>query len=377
MLFEKLYHIVEKEMFSLKRNLSSKDIHSFLIQNPHIREILEIELPPIEDITEILKTQRGKVFAVRMDKSCGIIGFKKITIASLILKRIIEDVRRKTINNRWIDGGNVNSCLALAYYANKFNGESAYVMSRFFPDYVIEYIKDIVNNSIKIVKAPNLSLGIERDFYKYLVNLIRSDEKYRTYQPLWHAKYSGKFSEFLGNEIANAMNFIPDYIVVGIGAGATLEGQAIPIKSKFHNKPKIIVPEHILSPLLNTGKPVINIYNKNFEIDDWFSKPPEGIPHYILGPHYDEINPLLRTEILNSVDQVYRYDDNTWQEISYKCYNSGFEIGNSSAANLAIAKHIVEKNNSTVLTFIYEPFRSIYKGQNLYDNNTIQEGLLT
>lgn len=40
------------------------------------------------------------------------------------------------------------------------------------------------------------------------------------------------------------------------------------------------------------------------------------------------------------------------------------KVGNSSAANLVIAKRLAEKG-STVLTFIYEAFRSIYQGHNV------------
>lgn len=239
-------------------------------------------------------------------------------------------------------------------------------MSRFFPDYIFEYLKKVSDNSIQLIKAPNLSLGIERDFYKYLVGLVRNDEEYRQYQPLWHAKYSGEYSSFLGSELANTLNFCPDYIVAILGAGSTIEGQAIPIRMKYNYHPRIVVPEHSRSPLLHMDEPATNILRKLMEGKeyplDWFGDPPEEIPHLVLGPHYDEINPLLKKEVLKSIDSVYRYDDDDWKQMSYTCYIRGLKIGNSSAANLVVAKHLADAGNQ-VLTFIYEPFRSIYHSQ--------------
>ncbi|MFH1231180.1 MAG: hypothetical protein V1709_06750, partial [Planctomycetota bacterium] len=256
----------------------------------------------------------------------------------------------------------------LAYFAKKFEGEATYIMSRFFPDYILNYIKEVSQNSIKIIKAPNLKLGVERDFYQYLLNLVRTDSKFKNYQPLWHAKYSGEYSEFLGNDIIKNLKFIPDYIVLVVGAGATLEGQAIPIKLNFKSIPKIVVPEHYESSLLKKRRPNIEIINEtsnNKKLNtNWFSRPPKGIPHYVIGPHYDEINPLLKTAVINLIDCVYMYDELNWKEMSIKCYEKGLEIGNSSAANLYVSKQLAEKGFK-VLTFIYEPFRAFYHGHNI------------
>jgi cysteine synthase len=367
MIFEELYNIVEARLAENKDNLTRrcKDLHSEFITDKRIREILEIEVPEVDNVSDIIDVGKGKVLAVRMDKCYGITGFKKPIIASLILKRLIEAVKRKEVNKNWIDGGNVNSSLALAYFANKFGGKAAYVMSRFFPEYMLDYINDISKGAIEIIKAPNLSLGVERDFYKYLVDLIRSDNNLKSYQPLWHAKYSGEYTQFLGKELAETLDFQPDYIVAIVGAGSTLEGQAMPIKTKFNNKPKIVVPEHEKSALLNINKPTFVIDSNRNESreysDDWFSGPPKGIPHLVLGPHYSEINPLIKNEVLMSIDQVCIYSDTSWKRMSYECYKKGLEIGNSSAANLFVAKYLADQGHN-VLTFIYEPFRSIYKG---------------
>jgi cysteine synthase len=186
----------------------------------------------------------------------------------------------------------------------------------------------------------------------------------KNYQPLWHAKYSGEYSTFLGNDLNKSLDFMPEYIVLVLGAGSTLEGQAIPVKLKYFNIPQIVIPEHFNSPLLQSN----NVYNEAYRTinydKNWFSNPPKGIPHFVIGPHYDEINPLLKKSIINQIDSVYRYKDTDWKEMSYKCNSSGLEIGNSSAANLFVAKQLAEKGNK-VLTFIYEPFRTFYQGKNV------------
>jgi cysteine synthase len=375
-MFDELFTIVSTNLHSVPLRTRTMDIHSSLIADRRVREILEIEIPEIEDVSDILKISKGKVFAVRMDKAYGITGFKKPVMASLILKRLIESARRDDYNKKWIDGGNVNSALALAHYAQKFDGDAAYVMSRFFPDYVLEYIQEVSNGSIRLIKAPNLSLGIERDFYQYLVEIVRSDSRYKSYQPLWHAKYSGAYTQFLGYELADSVSFCPDYIVTVVGAGSTLEGQAIPIKTKFGDRPRIVVPEHSQSPLLNVDGPVVcdldRVREQKEYSPDWFSRPPQEIPHYVLGPHYDEINPLIKKEVLKSIERVFLYHDEDWKQVSYDCYKNEMKIGNSSAANLVVAKSLAEKGK-TVLTFIYEPFRAIYQGHNVGEHENVGE----
>lgn len=374
MTFDKLYTIVEKtiELNAANCIFKTKDIHTNLLKIDEVRNILEIEVPIIEDISNTLAVSKGSVHAVRLDKSYGITGFKKPVIASLILKRLIESARRKEINKNWIDGGNVNSSLALSYFANKFGGNATFIMSRFFPDYVLDYIKNVGNNSINIIQAPNLELGVERDFYQYLLTLIRKDLKYKQFQPLWHAKFSGEYTTFLGQDLISCLPFVPDYIVLVLGAGSTLEGQAIPIKLNFNNKSKIVIPEHFESSLLKKKEPNIKILNDTSKThvygSNWFSNPPKGIPHYVIGPHFDEINPLLKKSVLNEIDYVYRYGERDWKEMSLRCYSNELEIGNSSAANLFVSKKIAEKGYS-VLTFIYEPFREFYHGHNLSTEN--------
>ncbi|MBK7689559.1 MAG: hypothetical protein IPJ31_00010 [Bacteroidetes bacterium] len=218
--FDRLYKLVEKaiNLKSGERYIKTKEIHSELLRNDEVREILEIEKPIIENISETLQLAKGSVHAVRLDESYGITGFKKPVVASLILKKLIESAKRNEYNRKWIDGGNVNSSLALAYFTKKFGGEATYIMSRFFPDYVLNYIKTVSENSISIIQAPNLELGVERDFYQYLLTLVRHDADFKDFQPLWHAKFSGEYSTFLGDDLIKCLDFIPDYIVLVLGA---------------------------------------------------------------------------------------------------------------------------------------------------------------
>ena len=372
-MFDELYAIVDSKVRAVESNRRTKDVHSLLMAEQRVREILEIETPAIEDVSDILGVSKGKVLAVRMDKASGITGFKKPVIACLILKRLIEAVRRKEYSKTWIDAGNVNSSLALAYYAKKFDGKAAYVMSRFFPEYVLDYIREVSHDSIHIIQAPNLSLGIERDFYKYLVDLVRTDRRYKSFQPLWHAKHGGQYTQVLGIELAQKVMECPDFIVTVVGAGSTVEGLAIPVKEKFNNNPKIVVPEHSESQLMYIEGAIQRVENCDLRTDyssDWFSRPPKGIPHAVIGPHYDEVNPLIKESVLRCIGGVFVYVDDDWKQMSFDCYKKGLEIGNSSAANLVVAKQLAEKGN-TVLTFIYETFRSIYKGHNVGEPETI------
>ncbi len=164
-----------------------------------------------------------------------------------------------------------------------------------------------------------------------------------------------------------------------LGAGSTLEGQAIPIKLNYKCSPKIVIPEHSESLLLHSNQNSIDILNKvtrNTKFDkNWFSNPPSEIPHYVIGPHFDEINPLLKQSVISQIDSVFKYDDIDWKEMSYKCFSNNLEIGNSSAANLFASKQLAEKGYK-VLTFIYEPFRDFYHGHNMEAKNQILENSL-
>jgi cysteine synthase len=361
----KLRAIVD-EAASSAASRGTRAIHAQLVADDRVRELLEIDVPRIDDVSATLGVSRGQVLAVRMDEAYGDTGFKKPVMASLILKRLIESAGRRDVSNKWIDGGNVNSCLALAYYARRFEGKAAYVMSRHFPDYVLEYIKEVTRNSISLIASPDLGLGIERDFYRHLVDLVRTDREYKRYQPLWHAKYGGAYTQFLGKELADQMDVCPDYVVSVVGAGATLEGQAIPVKRRFANRPRIVVPEHAESLLLfaRVGwKRQLTGRMRSQVPEGWFSQPPAGIPHYVIGPHYEELNPLISADVLACVDEVIGYTDDEWMSTSLECHGRGLRVGNSSAANLAVARRLADEGH-VVLTFVYEPFRSFYQGRN-------------
>jgi hypothetical protein len=79
----------------------------------------------------------------------------------------------------------------------------------------------------------------------------------------------------------------------------------------------------------------------------------------VLGPHYDNVNPLLPSEDLGQIDGVVRYSDANWQDASHTCQVANMPIGNSSAANIAVSRYLASKGR-TVFTFIYEPLRQFY-----------------
>jgi cysteine synthase len=122
-----------------------------------------------------------------------------------------------------------------------------------------------------------------------------------------------------------------------------------------------VVAEHELSPIL-AATPVIGRLKGDSaarELQSLYRLPTEHVPHWILGPHYDELNQLLPPGDTAQIDSVVRYDDATWQSMSQRGIRTGMSVGNSSAANLAVAEAIANQGR-TVLTFLYEPLRPFY-----------------
>ena len=343
------------------------EIYRVVLRNQTIREMIEWETPLISDLSESLELSNGQINAIRFDLLGGGIGLKKPVVGALIVKQILSRIKLgRNLNDIQgiIDGGNFNTGIALAYFSEKFGLRAALVHSRYFPD----YIKILLSNrNLELIQAPKSNNGIEREFYKYLVNLIKSNELYNNFIPLWHAKYGGISILPLGEELAKIILDCPDYIVLSLGAGSNLEGIVLPIYRKFQKKPKIVIIEHNRSPLtekknlMELSFKYMNEYDFSY---DWLTDPPSGIPHMIVGPHYDEINPLLSKDVLKEVDFVYRFSDNQWKWMSSFCMKKRIEIGNSSAANLSVSRAIADKGKN-VLTLILEPLRSFYVKKNI------------
>jgi cysteine synthase len=191
---------------------------------------------------------------------------------------------------------------------------------------------------------------------------MRDPSRRRTHLCLWHAKYSGLATRWIGEQFAEGWSAEPDDIVLGLGSGSTLEGFAFPLKNRFARRPRIVVAEHARSPLLLQHPVIAGLTSAERDAPrggDYRSPPSNTVPHAVLGPHYDDVNPFLRPCDLAEIDGVVRYSDPTWQEVSSMCRGAGICVGNSSAANLAVSRHLAEQGR-TVFTFLYEPLRDFY-----------------
>ena len=60
-MFDELYAIVDSKVRAVGSGKRTKDIHSLVLTDRRVREILEIETPEIEDVSEIIEVSKGKV----------------------------------------------------------------------------------------------------------------------------------------------------------------------------------------------------------------------------------------------------------------------------------------------------------------------------
>lgn len=316
----------------------------------------------VDEITGALGLSRGRVFAVRWDITTGETGFKQPVMSSLLLFHLW---RRRAVASEvqvLTDGGNVNTCLALSFLAACLGLRVEHILSRHFPEDIRRYMREHGHGCMKLMEAPPARMGKEREFYAYLLDMMRDPKRRRTHLCLWHAKYSGIATRWMGEVLAESWNTMPDDIVLGLGSGSTLEGYAIPMKARFDMNPRIVVAEHQQSRLVCDAPKVADLssnYGKQSEFSNEFRLPPASVPHMVLGPHYDDVNPFLPADDLARIDAVVRYSDAVWQDASRACRLAGMPVGNSSAANLAVARYLASKGR-TVFTFIYEPLREFY-----------------
>jgi len=358
----------------LERKLGFEANYARATMNERIRNLLEFESVPISDLTEELKIENGgRLLAVREDLNKGADNHKKRVVGGLILRRVLEGrIPGKGIDTL-IDGGNYNSAKALNYYAKLLGMKGTYVMSRLFPQNIIDLLED---DHFHVIRAPeDRQYGIEKEFYAYLFEQMRDDEFNHNKCCLWHAKYSGRATYPFGKEVASRLEGAPDYVVSCLGAGSTLEGLQIAIQDHFKElgskkTPEIIVGEHELSPLLakiipysSSSGPLQHIKEGcgKINLDDYLRV--EGVPHMVIGPHYDEINPLLSKKSIARIDRIVQYSEQDWMTMQKYLSKIGLSVGNSSAANLSVAAHLANQGNS-VFTVIFEPFRDFYKNLN-------------
>ena len=75
----------------LDGKISLRTRYAGAVQNERVREILDIETPPITDLTGMLGIENcGRVYAVRMDLNRGADNHKKPVVAGLILRGVLQ-----------------------------------------------------------------------------------------------------------------------------------------------------------------------------------------------------------------------------------------------------------------------------------------------
>jgi cysteine synthase len=364
-----LKEILEEENL-FDKTISFETRYATAVNDDGVRNLLEFEAAYISDLTDMLEIKNGgKLLVVREDLNRGVDNHKKPVVGGLILRGVLQGAIPREGIDTLIDGGNYNSAQALNYYTKMLGMKGLYVMSRLFPQNIINMIE---SEHFHVIIAPKTDKdGIEREFYTFLWNHMKKQEFRNNKHCLWHAKYGGKTMYPFGKEIASRLEERPDYVVSCLGAGSTLEGLQIPVQDYFLEttvkKPKIIVGEHELSPLFSKfipcekshGLPQVVKEAINDVNPDFYTKIKE-LPHLVIGPHYDEINPLLSKESINRIDKIIQYSEHDWMAMQKYLDKKGISAGNSSAANMTVATNLANQGN-TVLTIIFEPFRSFYK----------------
>ncbi len=341
--------------------------------HPRVREILELDPPEVTELSGLLQlNDAGRVCAVRMDRYPGVGNLKKPVVAGLLLKGVLKGKIPKKGIDTLADGGSMNTALALKYYCGKYGLRGLYVMSRYFPPDVVQLLSD---DTFEIVQAPaSAEKYVEEEFYSHLFRLMKQRSFRKNKYCLWHGKYGGRVLVPLASETASDIKDAPDYVVVSIGAGATLEFFCA-IVDRFlcqsGSQPRIVVPEHIDSPIFSRFRPSESPAGLPAAVEDSelmadfdssaFRFPPSNrLPHPVIGPHYESANPLMRPDLIERIEYVQQYSNDEWMRMSHYLECVGLPVGNSSAANISVATNLANQGYD-VLTVICEPMRSFYK----------------
>jgi len=354
----------------LDKRVPLKQRYESAIQSQRVREIFDLEIPIITDLTDTLGIENeGKVYAIRMDLNRGIDNHKKPVVAGLILRGVLQGRIPKEGVDTFVDGGNFNSAIAVKHYANKFGMRGAYVMSRLFPRHIIDLLE---SDNFEVIIAPyRYDNAIEREFYEHLFEFMQDRDFRKNKFCLWHAKYGGDVMYPIGKQISATFEEAPDYLVSCLGAGSTLEGFQIATQDYFIERgnvepPQIIIAEHELSPLFIKFLPTRLTRNQPTSLESVVIEEQylcvDGLPHIVIGPHYDEINPLISKESIDKIESVIQYSENGWKKMQQFLSSKGLSVGNSSAANLSVAARLANEGHN-VATVIFEPFREFLRKQ--------------
>ena len=356
------------ESHLLDKTMPLRARYAGAVQNERVREILDLETPPITDLTGVLGIENGGcVYAVRMDLNKGADNHKKLVVAGLILRGVLQARIPKEEIDTFIDGGSFNSASAVKYYADRFGMKGAYVMSGRLPQHVTDLLE---SDNFKVIRAPYLyDNKREKEFYVHLFGLMQKREFSKNKYCLWHVKYGGEVMYPIGRQISENLKGVPDYVVSCVGAGSTLEGLQIAIQDHFKEKrtkttPKIIIAEHELSPLFAKHLPMRSAGSKPHSLEgvvvEELYYPAKEVPHIVIGPHYDEINPLLSRDSIDRIDSAVQFSEYDWKGTQQYLLARGLSVGNSSAANISVAARLANEGKK-VVTVIFEPFREFYR----------------
>ena len=367
-LLEELKNVLEINGL-MRKEISLKESYEKAVKIPEVLKILDLELPPITDLSEILGLEPISVMAIRMDLNKNVNNHKKFVIAGLILRGVLIGFIPSKKRDTLIDGGNFNSAQALKFYAKRFGMKGMYIMSYLFPDHIVNLLEGDGFTVIRVPHRHKYDKAREREFYEFLYQKMRETEFGRNKFCLWHAKHGGMVEYPFGKELAKKVlaSINCNCSVSCLGAGSTLEGIQIPIQDYFAENglipPKIFIAEHELSPLFTKIMDKMEI-SRNV-IPPIADKDKEcfihtELPHLVIGPHYDEINPLLSRESIERIGAVIQYSEDDWQATQARLKNYEVSVGNSSAANISVAWRLASQGYK-VLTIIFEPFREFLK----------------
>lgn len=332
------------------------------LSQPKVRSLVEWDIPKVQDVTSKCDVRgSGSVMSIRMDKLSGARNLKKPVVSGLI---VLQSLRGIITENtlRLVDAGNMNMGFSLKYFCKKLDLSGVYIMSRLFDD---DMVRRLHSPGFKVVQAPaSDDVGMEREFYTYLVSLMKKSSFRQNTACLWHARYSRYVMEVFGEELSEMLDFRPDKMVVGVGSGATLSALAR-VRNLHAEDADIIVPEHVESPVMSDIVDVVKCINDESipkcpsdQMSEFRSHSSDRVPHFVIGPHYEEANPYLEDDV-ESIDEVWQYSDPEWMGFSRLLSNNSLRVGNSSAANLLIARCLADLGYD-VLTATYEPMRSYY-----------------
>lgn len=348
------------ELDLLDRSVSFKERYRKAVSDSQIRYQMEFNTPAVHNFTDVTGVTQGKVYAVRYDLTSGVDNHKKEVVGGLILRSVLEGKLPCDGVDTLIDAGNVNSAMALKYYTKKFGMKGKYIMSRMFPQSIIDVLE---SDHFQVEQAPaKYETAREREFYEYMIDRMKTRDFRKNKHCLLHARYGGEVSAPFGEKIVANLEITPTHVVSCLGAGSTLQGLQLPVQDYFDaDKIVVEVAEHKLSPLFARFIEVreYKLPEMNEHITTRYAKVRE-LPHSAIGPHYDEINQLLPKKAISRIDEVVQYNDSDWQQMQHRLRRQGINVGNTSAANLAVAASIANEGN-VVLTAVFEPFRDFYE----------------